>query len=117
MELMILWWERHMELSFPNVGREAEKLLWRVAWAPAARSGRPKGVGGHRHSLPIGNGSVTGSAVSLSSPCSRNDTRNTGLGLGTGKSGRDNRNYGRKGRREHRMRKREKENKTKMTSI
>lgn len=49
-----------------------ETLLWRVARAPAARSCRSGGVGECRHSLPIGNKSVTGSAVSLSSPCNSN---------------------------------------------
>lgn len=105
-----------MELTFQSLGREAEKLLQRVAWALAARICRPRGVGGRRHSLVTENESVTGSAVSLSSLCSSNPEippETLVRGWEAGGPGGTTALVGKKMRDEGRVRKREKENKTK----
>lgn len=70
MELMVLWWGVTWTWVSPSLGREievAESCLGSKCW-----SCRPRGVGGCRHRLLIGNESATESAVSLPSPCSSN---------------------------------------------
>lgn len=70
MELMILWWGGTW--NWVSQAWEERLRLQRVAWTLIARSCRPRGIGGCRHSLLIGSESVIVSAVSLSSPCGSN---------------------------------------------